>query len=56
MGQTEGRCGKWKSVVPGSIGVIQGIGYDGDEWGGSIYVGFCGSKKDGWDLPPMLKE
>ncbi|KAL9407164.1 hypothetical protein Peur_004136 [Populus x canadensis] len=35
----------WKSVGPGSVGVVQGIGYDGDEWDGSIYVGFCGEQE-----------
>ncbi|XP_065867744.1 E3 ubiquitin-protein ligase KEG isoform X2 [Euphorbia lathyris] len=34
-------AGNWKSVGPGSIGVVQGIRYDGDEWDGSCYVGFC---------------
>ncbi|KAJ9179541.1 hypothetical protein P3X46_011317 [Hevea brasiliensis] len=35
----------WKSIGPGSIGIVQGIGYDGDEWDGSIYVGFCGEQE-----------
>uniref|UniRef100_A0A6M2EBL6 RING-type E3 ubiquitin transferase n=1 Tax=Populus davidiana TaxID=266767 RepID=A0A6M2EBL6_9ROSI len=35
----------WKSVGPGSVGVVQGIGYDGDEWDGIIYVGFCGEQE-----------
>ncbi|GAB2299458.1 hypothetical protein Dimus_033526 [Dionaea muscipula] len=38
-------AGKWKSVGPGSIGVVQGLGYDGYEWDGSIIVGFCGEQE-----------
>lgn len=40
-----GDVSNWKSVGPGSVGVVQGIGYDGDEWDGSIYVGFCGEQE-----------
>lgn len=32
---------EWKSLQPGSIGVIQGIGYKGDVWDGTVLVGFC---------------
>ncbi|KAF8398239.1 hypothetical protein HHK36_017165 [Tetracentron sinense] len=35
----------WKSLGPGSIGIVQGIGYEGDEWNGSILVGFCGEQE-----------
>ncbi|KAG8656629.1 E3 ubiquitin-protein ligase KEG isoform X2 [Manihot esculenta] len=38
-------AGNWKSIGPASIGVVQGIGYDGDEWDGSTYVGFCGEQE-----------
>lgn len=32
----------WKSVLPGSVGVVQGIGYEKDK---SILVGFCGEQE-----------
>ncbi|KAI4323566.1 hypothetical protein L6164_023161 [Bauhinia variegata] len=35
----------WKSVWPGSVGVVQGMGYEGDEWDGSTHVGFCGEQE-----------
>ncbi|XP_054814034.1 E3 ubiquitin-protein ligase KEG-like [Prosopis cineraria] len=35
----------WKSVGPGSVGVVQGIGYEGDLWDGKIHVGFCGEQE-----------
>nr|XP_023889713.1 E3 ubiquitin-protein ligase KEG isoform X1 [Quercus suber] len=35
----------WKSIGPGSVGVVQGIGYEGDEWNGTTYVGFCGEQE-----------
>ncbi|KAF8396264.1 hypothetical protein HHK36_017879 [Tetracentron sinense] len=35
----------WKSLGPGSIGIVQGIGYEGDEWNGNILVGFCGEQE-----------
>lgn len=38
-------AGNWKSVEPGSIGVIQGLGYEGDEWDGNVSVGFCGEQE-----------
>ncbi|KDP40550.1 hypothetical protein JCGZ_24549 [Jatropha curcas] len=38
-------AGNWKSVGPGCIGVVQGMGYDRDEWDGSTYVGFCGEQE-----------
>ncbi|KAG6783308.1 hypothetical protein POTOM_012754 [Populus tomentosa] len=34
----------WKSVAPGSGFVVQGIRYDGDNWG-SLYVGFSGEQE-----------
>ncbi|KAI9115477.1 hypothetical protein K1719_013796 [Acacia pycnantha] len=40
----------WKSVVPGSIGIVQGIGFNGDEWDGSTCVGFCG-EQESWIGP-----
>lgn len=40
----------WKSVGPGSIGVVQGIGYETDQWDGTIFVGFCG-EQDQWKGP-----
>ncbi|EOY19728.1 Kinases,ubiquitin-protein ligases isoform 1 [Theobroma cacao] len=35
----------WKSIGPGSVGVVQGIGYEGDEWDGSTIVAFCGEQE-----------
>ncbi|CAM8889070.1 unnamed protein product [Rhodiola kirilowii] len=35
----------WKSVGPGSVGIVQGMGYENDEWDGSILVGFCGEQE-----------
>ncbi|KAG6628361.1 hypothetical protein I3843_14G010800 [Carya illinoinensis] len=35
----------WKSIGPGSVGLVQGIGYEGDEWYGTTYVGFCGEQE-----------
>ncbi|KAL3732566.1 hypothetical protein ACJRO7_029250 [Eucalyptus globulus] len=35
----------WKSIGPGSIGVVQGLGYNGDEWDGSTIVSFCGEQE-----------
>ncbi|KAK1570931.1 hypothetical protein Q3G72_009243 [Acer saccharum] len=35
----------WKSIEPGSIGVVQGIGYQENEWDGSTSVGFCGEQE-----------
>ncbi|CAN1316136.1 E3 ubiquitin-protein ligase KEG [Linum perenne] len=35
----------WKSIAPGCVGIVQGIGYDGDKWDGSTYVGFCGEQE-----------
>lgn len=31
----------WKSLGPGSIGVVQGIGLQDDNWDGSTFVAFC---------------
>ncbi|TKY49724.1 E3 ubiquitin-protein ligase KEG [Spatholobus suberectus] len=35
----------WKSIGPGSVGVVQGIGYEGDKLDRSILVGFCGEQE-----------
>lgn len=43
----------WKSVGPGSIGVVQGIGYEMDKWDGTVFVGFCG-EQDPWKGPITL--
>ncbi|XP_010547364.1 PREDICTED: E3 ubiquitin-protein ligase KEG isoform X2 [Tarenaya hassleriana] len=37
----------WKSIGPGSVGVIQGVGYEGGEWDGTTFVAFCG-EQDRW--------
>ncbi|CAI0461893.1 unnamed protein product [Linum tenue] len=36
----------WKSIAPGCVGIVQGLGYDGgDKWDGTTYVGFCGEQE-----------
>lgn len=35
----------WKSIGPGSLGIVQGIGYDGDEWDRNLFVAFCGEQE-----------
>ncbi|XP_027340639.1 E3 ubiquitin-protein ligase KEG-like isoform X2 [Abrus precatorius] len=35
----------WKSIGPGSVGVVQGIGYEGNELDRSVFVGFCGEQE-----------
>ncbi|KAK7271492.1 hypothetical protein RJT34_27441 [Clitoria ternatea] len=35
----------WKSIGPGSVGVVQGIGYEGNEVDRSTFVGFCGEQE-----------
>ncbi|WZZ38267.1 hypothetical protein YC2023_034526 [Brassica napus] len=35
----------WKSIGPGSVGVVHGVGYEGDEWDGTISVSFCGEQE-----------
>lgn len=40
----------WKSIGLGSVGVVQGIGYVGDQWDGTVFVGFCG-EQDQWVGP-----
>lgn len=37
----------WKSVGPGSIGVVQGMSYEADKWDGNVSVAFCG-EQDQW--------
>ncbi|KAA0034767.1 E3 ubiquitin-protein ligase KEG [Cucumis melo var. makuwa] len=36
---------KWKSIGPSSIGVVQGLRFEGDEWNGRISVLFCGEQE-----------
>lgn len=35
----------WKSIAPGSVGVVHGLGYDGDVWDGTTFVRFCGEQE-----------
>ncbi|XP_071715589.1 E3 ubiquitin-protein ligase KEG-like [Rutidosis leptorrhynchoides] len=35
----------WKSITPGSIGVVQGVVYEDDKWSGKISVAFCGEQE-----------
>ncbi|KAJ0978807.1 hypothetical protein J5N97_014281 [Dioscorea zingiberensis] len=35
----------WKSIKPGSIGIVHGIGYDGEVWDGTVHVAFCGEQE-----------
>ncbi|KAK9912711.1 hypothetical protein M0R45_036561 [Rubus argutus] len=41
----EDHANMWKSVGPGSVGVVQGLGYEGDKWDGTTFVGFCGEQE-----------
>ncbi|KAK4746227.1 hypothetical protein SAY87_012539 [Trapa incisa] len=45
----------WKSIGPESVGIVQGLGYDGDEWDGTTIVGFCGEQEK-WAGPTSLIE
>ncbi|OWM78462.1 hypothetical protein CDL15_Pgr016186 [Punica granatum] len=45
----------WKSIGPGSVGIVQGLGYEGDEWDGTTFVGFCG-EQERWVGPISLLE
>ncbi|AQK94106.1 E3 ubiquitin-protein ligase KEG [Zea mays] len=36
---------QWRSLKPGSIGVVHGVGYQGDAWDGTIHVAFCGEQE-----------
>nr|KYP61015.1 E3 ubiquitin-protein ligase KEG [Cajanus cajan] len=40
----------WNSIGPGSVGVVQGIGHEGEEWNKSTYVAFCGEQEK-WEGP-----
>ncbi|KAK7285519.1 hypothetical protein RJT34_20293 [Clitoria ternatea] len=40
----------WKSIGPGSVGVVQGIGYEGNEVDISTFVGFC-EEQEKWVGP-----
>ncbi|KAG1331792.1 hypothetical protein COCNU_02G017600 [Cocos nucifera] len=35
----------WKSLKPGSIGIVHGIGYEGNAWDGTVHVAFCGEQE-----------
>ncbi|PPD80926.1 hypothetical protein GOBAR_DD22139 [Gossypium barbadense] len=48
--QLRENASNWKSIVPGSIGVVQGIGYEGDEWDRNTFVAFCG-EQERWTGP-----
>ncbi|CAA0831427.1 E3 ubiquitin-protein ligase KEG [Striga hermonthica] len=37
--------GDWKSVRSGCVGVVQGLGYENDEWDGNLHVAFCGENE-----------
>ncbi|KAG1371072.1 E3 ubiquitin-protein ligase KEG [Cocos nucifera] len=40
-----GDADSWKSLKPGSIGIVHGIGYEGDLWDGTVHVAFCGEQE-----------
>ncbi|ONK63724.1 uncharacterized protein A4U43_C07F18260 [Asparagus officinalis] len=41
-----GNSDAWRSLKPGSIGVVHGIGYSEDDvWDGTIHVSFCGEQE-----------
>uniref|UniRef100_A0A1D1YVT9 RING-type E3 ubiquitin transferase n=1 Tax=Anthurium amnicola TaxID=1678845 RepID=A0A1D1YVT9_9ARAE len=35
----------WKTLRSGSIGIVQGLGYEGDFWDGTLHVVFCGEQE-----------
>lgn len=43
--QLRDTAASWKSIYPGSVGVVHGIGYNNDEWNGTIFVAFCGEQE-----------
>ncbi|TQD76021.1 hypothetical protein C1H46_038444 [Malus baccata] len=51
----EDQAGAWKSIGPGSVGVVQGLGYDADTWDGTTSVGFCGEQEK-WVGPTSALE
>ncbi|KAH9615035.1 hypothetical protein KSS87_008312 [Heliosperma pusillum] len=53
--QLKNATGSWKSVVPGNIGVVQGLEYEGDHWNGRVSVGFCGEHEK-WVGPSCYLE
>ncbi|XAR63544.1 Non-specific serine/threonine protein kinase [Bertholletia excelsa] len=48
--KTKNNASSWKSIGPGSIGVVQGNIYEGDDWKGKVSVGFCG-EQESWVGP-----
>ena len=45
----------WKTIKPGSIGLVQALGYEGDSWDGSLHVAFPG-EQEWWVGPPSHLE
>ncbi|XP_047316701.1 E3 ubiquitin-protein ligase KEG-like [Impatiens glandulifera] len=37
--------GTWKSIGPGSIGIVQGVGYLDNQWDGNVLIAFCGEQE-----------
>lgn len=35
----------WKTLKPGSVGIVQALGYEGDCWDGTVRVAFCGEQE-----------
>ncbi|KAJ3676288.1 hypothetical protein LUZ60_003700 [Juncus effusus] len=35
----------WKSLKPGSIGVVNGLGFEDNTWDGNVHVAFCGEQE-----------
>ncbi|KAJ3688029.1 hypothetical protein LUZ61_017193 [Rhynchospora tenuis] len=45
----------WKSVKPGNVGVVHGLGFEGDVWDGTVHVSFC-SEQERWVGPTSQLE
>ncbi|XP_008783270.2 E3 ubiquitin-protein ligase KEG-like [Phoenix dactylifera] len=43
--QLREHANSWKSLKPGSIGIVHGIGYEGNAWDGTVHVAFCGEQE-----------
>jgi E3 ubiquitin-protein ligase KEG len=40
----------WRSVKPGNVGVVHGLGFEDDVWDGTVHVAFC-SEQERWVGP-----
>ncbi|XP_078442158.1 protein kinase KEG [Wolffia australiana] len=45
----------WKTLKPGSVGIVQSLGYGGGSWDGTVQVAFCG-EQEWWSGNPSQLE